>query len=136
MISIEAYRSSIGRYYGRSKVNGKKCASVKGTEITLFLLIMTYILLFCYGLFVKIVGICYIHSEFIPFIHIYGLTISIICMCLDVFANWFTMTMNKESLMRENDETLYQCFPWYLQKMMNYCAPMSLQEKPRSIDHY
>ena len=115
MISIEAHRAAIGRFYGKAKIQNKS-VTMKGVDnLTLFLLIITIILsMICYIFSIGIIMyICYDH--FIPHILqlmiLYGSSIYGICMYLNLLVTMFQKTMNEHVLMRESsaDKTLIQC---------------------------
>ena len=114
MISIEAHRAVIGRFYGKAKIQ-KKSANMKGVNMRLFLFIITIILsMICYIFSIGIIMyICYDH--FIPHILqlmiLYGSSIYGICMYSNLLVIMFEKTMNEHILMRESsaDKTLIQC---------------------------
>ena len=54
MISIEAHRASIGRFYGKSKIRNK-VKPLNGIAINIFLLIVTLMSLVVYGSFVAFI---------------------------------------------------------------------------------
>ena len=115
MISIEAHRAAIGRFYGKAKIQNKSVTMKGADNLTLFLLIITIILsMICYIFSIGIIMyICYDH--FIPHILqlmiLYGSSIYGICMYSNLLVNMFEKTMNEHILMRESsaDKTLIQC---------------------------
>ena len=99
MISIEAHRAAIGRFYGKAKIKNK-FQSIDGVDI-LIIIIFLLIVSLVYGAFIGFIymsfDLCF-YSYFLPLVLTYCSSISIICMYTDILAITFQKTMCREKI--------------------------------------
>ena len=96
MVSIEAYRAAIGRFNGKAK-KSSKFQTIPPTEITMFLFLMTLLLVIIYGL-----SIAFIFSGlFMNLMMTYGYILTIICFSTDLLAISFQKMAITERVFRK-----------------------------------
>ena len=110
MISIEAHRAAIGRFYGKTKIKDKRSVIDK-KSLTFFIFIVIFLLIMFYGLLVKILYTFHITLPYLMLLVIYSISLASICMLSDsLFMILQKKVCSKNVLMRKSmeDKSLVQ----------------------------
>ena len=112
MISIEAYRAAIGRFYGKAK-KGEKRSTTVGNCVMTFSFLVIFLLIIFYGLLIEMM---YTYHIYVPYLIMLLMTYSVSLVMIFVFSDSLSLIFqrnvnSKNVLMRKSvvDETLVQC---------------------------
>ena len=98
MISIEAYRSAIGRFYGKAK-KSEKPTTPQSAKLASYSFITCLLLLF-YGLFIALACTQYF-VYFLMLLVAYGYSLTILCISVDILGFRFQKMVQKERMYRK-----------------------------------
>ena len=100
MISIEAHRAAIGRFYGKAKKVSRQ-QTIKHNHMGFHLFLASFLILIFYAVFMAFIcSDMFIYFIFILLLAVsYGYPLIVICMCTDLLATSFIKTVRKDRLM-------------------------------------
>ena len=100
MISIEAYRATVGRFRGKSTKSNKMNAN-QSTEVPMFLFVMTLMLLLFYGIVILCAIFFFYYMVPLILVAMYGYTLSIFCVSTDLLGITVIKMGKRDELMRK-----------------------------------
>ena len=109
--SVESHRAAIGRHNGKFKLR-EKVNRLNGKHFTLCLVKMMLVFILFYALFVGMIITCRTYIPyFLALLTINCYSLSIFCVCSDLFCIQVERTLKKDKLMRKSitDRTLISC---------------------------